>query len=404
LKKYKEKSLKENLNKKFVAFIPLRGGSKSIHLKNIKIFCGKPLAYWVIKAADECETIDTVYVATDDERIKKVVESFSFSKVIVIERGHDTATDEASTESALIEFAYKYEFDEIILIQATSPLLEKEDLQGGIDKYIATKADSMVSVVRQKRFLWEQGDVYATPINYDPQKRPRRQEWDGYFVENGAFYITSREKLLSSNCRVSGNIALYEMNDATYFEIDEESDWIIAEQLKRNRCKESMGQNIDFKRINLLICDVDGVLTDAGMYYSRNGDELKKFNTRDGKGIELLKQEGIQVMLLTSENIELVKRRAEKLNIDYVFMGVENKKTFLDNFFRNNKSYSFSRSAYIGDDVNDLECIKASLFSAVPGDGIASLKSVAKYICFLNGGQGCVREVCDLIINRRKHA
>lgn len=387
----------------FAAYIPVRGGSKSIPLKNIKDFCGKPLVYWTIKAANDAAEIDAVYVATDSDLIRKTVEEFGFHKVRVINRGNDTVTDRASTESALLEFADNYDFQHVILIQATSPLLESSDLVGGIDCYLKEEADSLLSVVRQKRFIWERNNGFAQPVNYEPANRPRRQEWEGFLVENGAFYITSKKRLQQSKCRISGNIAVYEMPEDTYFEIDELSDWLIAENLKENRLRMSGYSQVDFKQINLLVTDVDGVLTDAGMYYSTSGEEFKKFNTRDGKGIELLRAVGIKVMFLTSENVELVRKRADKLKIDFLHMGIGNKKAFLDEFFANHNEFDFSRTAYIGDDINDLECIQASLFSATPADGAKKVKKAAKYNCTLSGGQGCVREVCDLILSRRQN-
>lgn len=405
MKKNNEKSLKGvSMNKEnFVAFIPVRGGSKSIPSKNVKDFCGKPLVYWVLKAAAECSAISKVYVSTDSKEIKECVERLNISNVIVVGRSAETANDYASTESAMIEFAEQYDFNNIVLIQATSPLLQSIDLDNAIAKYIKTKSDSLLSVARQKRFLWQYANEYAKPVNYNPQKRPRRQEWEGFFVENGAFYITSRENLLSSRCRISGNIELYEMKDESYFEIDEESDWLIAEQLKKVQLNNIPNENINFDNIKLLVCDVDGVLTDAGMYYSPSGDVLKKFNTRDGKGIELVRKAGIKVMWLTSENTDIVRKRAEKLKIDYLFMGISDKLEFIKQFFDKNNNYNFESTAYIGDDINDLECLKKCSFSAVPRDCIEIMKEAAKHICRYNGGQGCVREICDLIISRREY-
>lgn len=218
--------------KKTVAFIPLRGGSKSIPLKNIRDFCGKPLAYWVIKAADECNSIDAVYVATDSMQIKDVLGKALWKKVNIIDRGVETATDTASTESAMIEFAERYDFDYIVLIQATSPLLTSKDLEEGIQKYNLKSYDSLLSVVRQKRFIWKEEFGKLVSWNYRPENRPRRQDLDGYFVENGAFYITSREQLRKTGSRISGEIGFFEMPEETYFEIDEPSDWVIAEKLK----------------------------------------------------------------------------------------------------------------------------------------------------------------------------
>ncbi len=388
-------------NTKFIAFIPVRGGSKSIPLKNIKMFCGKPLVYWTLKAASEASPIEKVYVATDDDRIKHTVSKFNLPKVVVVDRGRHTATDNATTESAMLDFAEKHDFENILLVQATSPLLEKEDLEGGIFRYIDDRADSLLSVVRQKRFIWQASGSFAQPVNYDPAIRPRRQDWEGFLVENGAFYITSRERLLQSRCRISGNTSFYEMKEESYFEIDEESDWVIAEQLKQKHSVQNGLSGVNFNRINLLISDVDGVLTDTGMYYSTSGEELKKFSARDGKGIELLKAAGIKVMFLTSEDISIVSNRAKKLNIDFLFMGIKDKKHFLEDFFEKHSEFDFSKTAYVGDDVNDLEGIRSAYFSATPSDGVEQVKRSAVYTCSSKGGHGCIREVCDLILNGR---
>ena len=393
----------QNNGDRFVAFIPVRGGSKSIPLKNIRPFLGKPLVYWTLKAACDCALIDKVYLSTDSILIKEVISEFGFDKIIFVGRSANTATDLATTESAMLEFAANYHFEDIVLIQATSPLLEAKDLSEAINQYMDKQADSMLSVVRQKRFCWEFNGKFARPINYEPVKRPRRQEWDGFFVENGAFYITKRRRLMETQCRISGNVDLYEMREDTYFEIDEKTDWIIAEQLKRRQLEDSRLNYIDFNKINLLISDVDGVLTDAGMYYSIDGDVLKKFNTKDGKGIELLRNAGIKFMILTSEDTQIVEKRGEKLKADYVFTNIKDKKKFLKDFFNKNVQFSFENTAYIGDDLNDMECIVECYFSAIPADGIKKLKQLADYTCSNNGGCGCVREICDLILSRRAY-
>lgn len=216
-----------------IAFIPVRGGSKSIPLKNIKILNGRPLVYWTLKAAQDCKEIDDIYLSTDSLEIRNTVLGFQMSKVKVIERSFETATDEASTESAMLEFASQNEFNTIVLIQATSPLLCKEDLEKGLGVFNQPYVDSVLSVVEQKRFIWDEKEEYVYPVNYDIYKRPRRQDFNGLLVENGAFYITSKQRLLETKNRVSGKIKAVKMKEASYFEIDEPSDWTIVEELMR---------------------------------------------------------------------------------------------------------------------------------------------------------------------------
>lgn len=217
-----------------VAFLPLRGGSKGIPGKNIRDFAGKPLCYWSIRAACDCRRVEKIYVATDSEKIRDVVLDFRFPKVEVIGRSEKSATDKASSELVLLEFAQKYESETIVFLQATSPLTTSADLDGALKKMSAGNLTSLVSGVNQKRFVWKTSkNGLIRPQNYDPRRRPRRQDWDGYFVENGAFYITKTKNLLKQKCRVSGKIGFWEMPEESYFEIDSETDWTILEGLFR---------------------------------------------------------------------------------------------------------------------------------------------------------------------------
>lgn len=383
-------------SRQIVAFVPLRGGSKNIPLKNIREIAGRPLAFWVLDAICGCDSIERVYVATDSSEIATAVTKYGNAKVTVIGRSPETATDAASTESAMLEFAQNCDCTDIVLVQATSPLLESMHLRDGISRYLETNADSLVSVVRQKRFLWKNDGVFVLPQNYVPAARPRRQDWDGFLVENGAFYITSKKALLEHSCRLSGKIASYEMPQETYLELDDASDWEMVQHLLLRK-KQNAGEIASLlKKIKLLVMDVDGVLTDAGMYYSETGDELKKFNTRDGKGLELVRKLGIKTALLTSETTALLQKRAAKLKIDYVLQGEKDKVYALQQLLQT-AQISPAETAYIGDDVNDIDAMKLVGFSATPANGTVENKQVASYICTQKGGQGCVREICDLI-------
>lgn len=386
-----------------VAFIPVRGGSKSIPLKNIRPMCGKPLVYWTVAAACKCKWLDKVYVATDSERIveavteiKEQADDADFLKIDVIGRSAESASDTASTEFAMLEFAEKYEFDNIVLIQATSPLLATEDLERGAALYRKEDVDSVLSVVRQKRFNWkvdENGQAKA--LNYDIFHRPRRQEFDGYCVENGAFYITSKERLLETKNRISGRIAACEMDESTFFEIDEPSDWVIIEGLLSRRLQREQVQK---KSIRMFLTDCDGCLTDGGMYYSEHGDELKKFSTLDGMGFSLLRERGILCGIITGENVELVRRRAEKLKLDILKMGVKDKLAAVK-VLCGEYGISLEEVAYIGDDINDKELLAAVGFSASVPNAIASVRESVDYVTERAGGSGAVREVIDYILN-----
>lgn len=385
-----------------VAFIPVRGGSKSIPLKNIKPISGKPLVYWTVKAACGCKYIDKVYIATDSDRIKETVESFKigidaelFSKAEVIGRSAESASDTASTEFAMLEFAENYNFDNIVLVQATSPLLQSSDLDRGFEAFDEDGVDSVLSVVRQKRFHWGNDENgFAHPTNYDVFHRPRRQDFDGYLVENGAFYISSKEDLIKSQNRVSGNIKAVDMNEDTFFEIDEPSDWVIIEALMK---KNGITAPSDIPEIKMFLTDCDGCLTDGGMYYSEKGDELKKFNTRDGMGFALLRQKGILTGIITSEDVDLNRRRAEKLKLDILEAGCKDKVSAIKRLCEERK-IDPKNVCYIGDDINDVDAIKMVGYGCAPADAMPQVKSVAKLITTSKGGEGVIREVVKKII------
>lgn len=379
-----------------IAFIPARCGSKSIKFKNIKLFCNKPLIYWNIKELDISPSIDEIIVATDCDKIEKVVKSFKISKVKIYRREKKNANDKSSSESVMIEYLNKSNYhknDIFILVQATSPLTESEDFENALNHYIDQGSDSLLTCVRKKQFIWSD---YKKPINYDYNKRPRRQDFKGVLVENGAFYINSIGKIMKSNNRLYGKISIYEMDEQKAIEIDEKNDWFIAEKLMYDR----IFKNTKVKT-KIFLSDVDGTLTDSGMYYSENGNELKKFNTRDGKGFEILKNNGIKTGIITSEKTKIVENRAKKLKLDYIYQGVENKSK-LEAVLKicKKEKISISEVAYIGDDINCIELLKNVGIAACPNDAITEVKKIKNInIMKSNGGYGAVREFISKILD-----
>lgn len=216
-----------------IAFIPVRGGSKSIPLKNIKPFCGKPLVCWNIEALEACSNVDEIIVATDSDAIEQVVNNQHYTKIHVYRRSAENACDTASTESVMLGYIRyaNLAMDTIfMLVQATSPLTQTIHFTEALQLYAQGKYDSMLTCVRNKRFFW---NADGTSMNYDYHHRPRRQEFEGMLMENGAFYINTVANILQSRNRLSGRIGIYEMPEYTSFEIDEPDDWQVMENLMR---------------------------------------------------------------------------------------------------------------------------------------------------------------------------
>lgn len=223
-----------------IAFIPVRGGSKSIPLKNIKLINGKPLVYWTACAAQNALCIDKLVIATDSDEIKSIVLSFGFEKLEVYDRNPQNASDTSSTESVMLEYINKSGFDDrdlFFLIQATSPMLKSEHIDGMYNEFSQNDSDSMFTGVREKQFKWIGiNDANGLkPVNYDYRNRPRRQDFEGLIAENGACYINTVGNIKRDKCRLSGKISAYELPSYTLYEIDEPVDWIIVEEIMKNK-------------------------------------------------------------------------------------------------------------------------------------------------------------------------
>lgn len=374
-----------------IAFIPARCGSKSIHLKNIRPFCGKPLIYWCLKALEGSKQIDKIVVATDCEEIIACVNSFNLNKVSIYHRVKDNAKDTSSTEDVILEFinSGKSKKDDLLfLVQVTNPFSTSKDFDSAIDQLKNTEIDSLLSCSRVKRFLWTEKGV---PLNYQYEERPRRQDFSGTMMENGAFYLNSVGNILEHQNRLSGRIGIYEMPPFAELELDEEDDWLQGEYLMQKYLQPKP----DVSDIRLFLSDVDGVLTDAGMYYSENGDELKKFNTYDGMGFKILQERGLKVGILTKEDRTLNRNRAMKLKLDYQFHGIDHKLELVNNLCSELK-IGLNQVAYIGDDINDEELLRVVGLAACPSNARKNIKSIPGIIRLETpGGQGAIRELVE---------
>jgi N-acylneuraminate cytidylyltransferase len=148
--------------------------------------------------------------------------------------------------------------------------------------------------------------------------------------------------------------------------------------------------------IRFFVVDVDGTLTDGGMYYDRNGETMKRFDTRDAFGMNLLRRQGLTLVMITGEKSPIVRIRGRKLGIRHVLVGVEDKCLTLERLLRK-LGAEWQNVCYVGDDLNDLAAIRQAGFSACPADAAAAVRTAVHYVCSNRGGHGAVREVCDII-------
>lgn len=377
-----------------IGFVPARGGSRGIPGKNVRKLCGRPLVWWCLRALQECGGVDRVVLATEAPDIAACALSLGMDKLEIYRRSERSATDTAPTEDVLLEFLAAQEVadeDVVVLAQATNPFLRPRDVEEAISRIVSGSCDSVVSCAPWKRFLW---DGRGRPLNYDPAHRPRRQDFDGALVENGAFYAARAGDVRRAGHRLPGVVHPVVMPEYTAVELDEEDDWLVAESLLRRHALALVGPG---RPIRMFLTDVDGVLTDGGMYYGESGEELKRFHTMDGKGIELLRERGVITGIITGERTELVVRRARKLGIDHLWQGVRDKLA-VARALCDALSVDLEEVAYVGDDVGDVELLDAVGFSACPSTANPIVRRRVDWVCERPGGGGCVREVAELVL------
>lgn len=221
---------------KTIAFIPARKGTKGIHLKNIKEFCGKPLIWWVLKELSKVETIDEIVVATDSKTIANTVFNFKYTKVTTYDRDLKNAQDESPTIDVIFEYLNKNQEhvkdqDTFMLVQCTIPYTTSTDYSNGLKLYNDEFTDSVLSCCKFRRLLWNEKGIVQ---NYNPVDKPRRQDINtGLMLENGAFYINKVSSIKKEKTMTSGAVSIYEMPEYTSCDIDTEDDFYYAEYLMK---------------------------------------------------------------------------------------------------------------------------------------------------------------------------
>ena len=205
------------------AIILARGGSKAIPKKNIALVKGKPLIHYVIEAAQQSSASET-WVSSD---CSEIINAASSIGAHTIRRPPEISKDDSKSDEALVHFAQNIDFDRLVFIQPTSPLLKAQDINAGLIKM--NKYDSVFSVYKEH---WiPEWNLDGTPHNWDINNRPMRQDIPETYVENGAFYMTTRNALLDSGLRYSGKIGMVEMPKHRSFQIDTLEDLILIEKM-----------------------------------------------------------------------------------------------------------------------------------------------------------------------------
>lgn len=339
--------------------------------------------------------VDQVLVSTDDIEIADISRKAGATVII---RPDDISTDIASSEDALIDALGHLDErpDLTVFLQCTSPLTQSEDIDNCIRRLTNTKADSAFTATVSHRFLWKNPDD-AKGVNHDDTDRKRRQDLDVEYAENGAAYVMRTDGFLRSRHRFFGKTVISEMPLMRTWEIDAPEDINIAEALACH-----LKGNIALpNRIEAVVFDFDGVMTDNSVYVSEDGKESVLCDRSDGWGIARLHDAGIRMAVMSTEENPVVRARCEKLKLECFHRLGESKIGRFTQWCSEN-ALDIKNTIYVGNDVNDAECLLAAGTGIVPCDAHKSALQIADLVLSEKGGRGAVRELCDMILEKLK--
>ncbi len=282
------------------------------------------------------------------------------------------------------------------MLQCTSPFTESADIDGAIGRLEAKGADSCFTAVRFFRFLWRTDELgCAFPINHAGAKRKRRQDMEPQMIENGAVYVMRRAAFERTKERFCGKVVMHEVSGDRLLEIDELRDYHVARALLE---VEERGKRANAlpECIRAVIFDFDGVMTDNRVWISETGKEMVVCDRGDGLGVELLREQGMPMLILSREKVGNAKWRAAKLGIECLH-AMDEKERELAKWLAA-RGISASQAVYLGNDINDLGCMQRVGCGACPCDAHPAVRAAASLVLQSLGGRGAVRELADLIL------
>ena len=399
-----------------LAIIPARGGSKGIPHKNIKLFAGYPLIAYSIAAGLQSELTTRVIVSTDDEEIAEIARKWGAETPFLrpAEFAADNTLDLPVFQHALswLKEHENYVPDIVLQLRPTSPARPRTLVDEAVKLLMAhPEADSVRGVVpadENPHKMWRvdpktglmNGLLKVDGID-EPYNAPR-QKLPPVYWQTGHIDAIRPERTFMAGDSMSGKRILPLFLDPAFtIDIDTPFDWVRYEWMVYHAGldmvwpgKRRRGMPKDIK---LVVFDFDGVMTDDTVYVDQSGTESVRCSRSDGMGIRLLREKGIPAVVLSSERNPVVMQRCKKLNLECIH-GVLKKGETLANYLKENEIDPRS-VIYVGNDVNDLPCFPLVGCAIVPSDAHDRVKNEADIVLTHKGGEGAVRELCDMLIN-----
>ncbi|MBT2396508.1 acylneuraminate cytidylyltransferase [Streptomyces sp. ISL-100] len=386
--------------RRVLAVIPARGGSKGVPAKNLAPVGGVPLVARAVRACLGAGRVTDVVVSTDDPAIAAAARAAGAEVAL---RPADIAGDTATSEAAVLHALDAHEalhgavVDVVLLVQCTSPFLTSEDVDGVCAAVVEDGADTAHTVAPFHGFVWREGDAEDTAagVNHDKSFRPRRQDRPQDFLETGAAYAMDAAGFRKAGHRFFGRTALVVTDPARVLEIDDPHD------LARAR---ALAPLLDFRATDLptrddidaVVIDFDGTQTDDRVLIDSEGRELVAVHRGDGLGIAALRNAGLKLLILSTEQNAVVAARARKLRIP-VLHGIDRKDLALKQWCEE-QGVSPERVLYAGNDVNDLSCLALVGWPVAVANAHDTVRGAARAVTTIPGGDGAIREIAAWIL------
>jgi len=403
-----------------LALIPARGGSKGIPRKNIRTFAGYPLVAWSIAAGLQAKSVSRVIVSTDDEEIAAVAREYGAETPFMRPRelAQDRTTDLPVFQHALkcLEDIEAYKPRIVVQLRPTSPIRPMDCVDGAVRILVEhADADSVRGVVpagQNPHKMWR-FNGYEKPMKpllevegiTEPYNAPRQILPPTYWQTGHIDVI--RTSTITGKQSLTGNVVYPLVIDPRYtVDIDTPADWEKYEALVYSGLEMVMPDGKLRRplprKIELIICDFDGVLTDNRVWTDQDGREMVAAFRSDSLRMGELREKGMDVMILSSEVNPAVAARANKMGVEAVHgVGLQDKGRALRQVLEQ-KNVKAENVIYVGNDLNDLPCFEIAGWSVAVADAYPEVIRAADHVLSKPGGYGALRELCDLILKNQQ--
>jgi N-acylneuraminate cytidylyltransferase len=401
-----------------LAIIPARGGSKGLPGKNVHDFAGFPLIAYSIAAAKQARTVTRTIVSTDDDEIAAVSKEWGaevpFRRPADISQDHSLDIDTFLHALRWLEEHENYHPELVVQLRPTSPIRPPDLIDNAVKRMLGyPQAESLRGVVPAgqnpfKMWLIDDNDPFMQPLNPiegmpEPYNAPR-QSLPQAFWQTGHIDVIRTHVILEKHQMSGSPILSYQIDPAYTVDIDNLETLLQAEQVVWD-AHISMVHPVNPRRpfpdkVSLLVLDFDGTLTDDRVWVSEDGKEMVAANRGDGMGIQLLKQSGVEVIVLSKEKNPVVSARCQKLGLPVV-QGVDDKPAVLQQYLTQHQVPA-KQVVYLGNDINDIPCFPMIAYAAVVADANKKACQAADRILQHKGGHGAVRELCEMILEHNQ--